>query len=191
MLTDFLQDQAALYASGAITASEREQFELILEFHHELRDFVVGLAEAGTTLMLATQPRGIARPAPSLKEHISGTIASRPQHVTPDGIVVSGPDRLVEWVNPAFSAMCGYSFDVLRGNNLGPILQGPKTDRETAARMRSAVHECRPCRKTIINYHKNGSPSWAEVAITPILDDAGQPLWLIARERDVSDRVAA
>jgi methyl-accepting chemotaxis protein len=87
--------------------------------------------------------------------------------------------------------MCGYAFEELRGRNLGPILQGPKTDRETAARMRSAVYEYRPCRETILNYHKNGTPYWADVAITPILDDADQLLWLIAREREVSDRVAA
>jgi hypothetical protein len=96
MLTDFLQNQAAIYSSGAMTATEREHFELILEFHHELRDFVFGLAEAGSTLLLATQPRGSAKPSPDLKGRISGTITNRPQHVTPDGIVVSGPDRLVQ-----------------------------------------------------------------------------------------------
>jgi PAS domain S-box-containing protein len=191
MLTDFLQDQAALYASGAMTATEREQFELILEFHHELRDFVFGLTEAGSALLLSAQARGGARPSPGLRGRISGAITNRPQHITPDGIVVSGPDRLVHWVNPAFSAMCGYAFDELRGKNLGPLLQGPMTDRETAARMRSAVHEYRPCLERILNYHKNGTPYWAEVAITPIIDDAGQPLWLIAREREMSDRVAA
>ena len=45
--------------------------------------------------------------------------------------------------------------------------------------------------ETIVNYHKNGTPYWVEIAITPIFDDAGQPLWLVAREREVTDRVAA
>ena len=40
MLSEFLQDQAALYAAGTMTAAEREQFELVLEFHEELREFV-------------------------------------------------------------------------------------------------------------------------------------------------------
>ena len=102
-----------------------------------------------------------------------------------------GPDRLVQWVNPAFIEMCGYSLDELRGKSLGPILQGEKTDRETAARMRRAVHEYQPCRETILNYHKNGDSYWVEIAITPILDDAGEPLWLVARERELVDRMAA
>ena len=191
MLTEFLQEQAALFFSGAMTAQEREQFELVLEFHHELRDFAVGMSEVGAALTLATRSAADPMPSPGLKVRIAGLIASRPQHVTPEGLVVSGPDRLVQWVNPAFSTMCGYTLGELRGKNLGPILQGPRTDREVAARMRSAVHEYRVCKETILNYHKNGTPYWVEVAITPILDDAGQPLWLIARERELTDRIAA
>ena len=104
---------------------------------------------------------------------------------------MSGPDGLVQWVNPAFTAMCGYTLDELRGKNLGPILQGEKTDRETAARMRRAVKEYQPCRETILNYHKNGEPYWVEIAITPILDDAGTPLWMVARERELHEHAAA
>ena len=191
MLNDFLQNQAAIYASGAMTAREREPFELVLEFHDELREFVAGLVEVGTAVTLATQLRVDAAPSPELKSRITGLIASRPQHSTAEAMVMSGPDGLVQWINPAFSAMCGYTLEELRGKKLGPILQGAKTDRETAERMRLAVREYRPCRETILNYHKNGTPYWVEVAITPILDDAGQPLWLVARECELTDRAAA
>jgi PAS domain S-box-containing protein len=191
MLTDFLQDKAVLYASGDMTAQEREPFELVLEFHDELRVFVTGLVEVGASLTLAGLPRAAAAVPPGLKARVARVIAERSQHSTPEGMVMSGPDGLVQWVNPAFSAMCGYSLDELRGRNLGPILQGAKTDRETAERMRQAVHQYQPCRETILNYHKNGTPYWVEVAITPILDDAGQPLWMVARERELIDHVAA
>lgn len=191
MLNDFLQDQAALYASGGMNAQEREPFELLLEFHGELREFVAGLVEVGAALTLASLPAGPVTVPPGLKARITSQIASRPQHTTPEGIVVSGPDRLVEWVNPAFSAMCGYSLDELRGKSLGPILQGAETDRATAERMRQAVHGCRPCRETILNYHKDGTPYWVEVAISPILNEAGEPLWLVAREHEVTGRIAA
>jgi len=191
MLKDFLQDQAALYASGGMTAQECEPFELLLEFHGELREFVAGLVEVGAALTLASLPAGPVTVPPGLKARITSQIASRPQHTTPEGIVVSGPDRLVEWVNPAFSAMCGYSLNELRGKNLGPILQGAETDCATAERMRQAVHAWRPCRETILNYHKDGTPYWVEVAISPILNEAGEPLWLVARERELTDRIAA
>ena len=190
MLNDFLHDQAALYVSGAMTAEEREHFELILEFHDELRVLVAGLAEVGVAVMLAAERPPGAGPSPALKARIAGLIANHPQHSTPEGIVMSGRDGLVQWINPAFCTMCGYSPAELRGKKLGPILQGAKTDRMTAERIRRAVRECRPCRETILNYHKSGAPYWVEVAITPIFDDAGQSLWLVARERELTDRAA-
>lgn len=191
MLNNFLQEQAALYASGAMTAQERDQFELVIEFHEELRSLVTGLSEVGASLMHAALPNLGLLPSPALKERISGLITGHPQLHVPEGMVMSGPDGLVQWVNPAFSAMCGYTLDELRGKKLGPILQGAKTDRESAERMRQAVHNYQPCQETILNYHKNGTPYWVDVAITTIFNDAGQPLWLVARERELTDRIAA
>jgi PAS domain S-box-containing protein len=191
MIDETLQERASLYSCGGMTADERQQFELIIEFHDEVREFVTGLAEVAAAITLATRDPGHARPSAGLKTRILGMLADKPQQTRPESFVMSAPDGLVQWVNPAFSAMCGYSLDELRGKKLGPILQGQKTDRETAERMRRAVREHKPCRETILNYHKNGTPYWVQIAITPILDDAGQPLWLVAREREIPEYAAA
>ena len=190
MIPEALQDQAALYASGAMTTGEQERFELILEFHGELREMLAGLSEVAAAVTLATLPTNAVLPSPGLKARILAKAEQHAQTTSQEGFVMSGPDGLVQWVNPAFTEMCGYTLDELGGKNLGPILQGEKTDRETASRMRRAVKEYRPCRETILNYHKNGDPYWVEIAITPIFDDAGKPQWLVAREREVTDHVA-
>jgi PAS domain S-box-containing protein len=191
MLNDFLQDRAALYASGEMSAEEREQFELLLEFHEELREFAIGLTETVATMASVASRRAGDAPSPALKQRISELIGTRPQQREHEALVVSGPDGLVQWVNPAFSTMCGYSLDELRGRKLGPLLQGRDTDRATAARIREAVHTSRPCRETILNYHKNGSAYWVDIEISPVLDERGAPLWLMAREREVSNPAAA
>ena len=191
MLDELLQNRAALYASGAFTATEREHFELILEFHEELRAFTAGLMEVGAAVTLASLRPGAVRPSPGLKSRILAKLDTVPRQSTEEGFVMSGPDGLVQFVNPAFTAMCGYTLDELRGKNLGPILQGKETDRETAARMRRAVKEYKPCREKILNYHKSGEPYWVDIAITPILDDDGKPLWLVARERELTELAAA
>jgi PAS domain S-box-containing protein len=185
MLSEHLQEQAALFAAGALTSQQREQFELVVEFHDELRKFVKDLVETSAAVTLATERNRDTKPTPGLKTRLFATIANSLQEVSPEALVMSGPDGLVQWINPAFSAMCGYTLEELRGKNLGPILQGQGTDRETANRIRSAVHACLPCRETILNYHKSGAPYWVEIAITPIRDDSGQPLWLVAREREI------
>jgi PAS domain S-box-containing protein len=191
MLSNFLQDRAVAYASGALAAPEREEFELMLEFHEELRAFVTDLSEVGATLTLAGTAADREAPSAGLKDRVLGAIANRPQQTTHETLVVSTPEGLVHWVSPAFSKMCGYSLDELRGKKLGPILQGVKTDRATAERLRTAVQAKRACQETILNYHKNGTPYWVEIAITPIADDVGVPLWLVARERELNTPAAA
>lgn len=189
MLDDFLQEQAALYAAGHMPAEAREQFEVLLEFHEELRALVTSLSEVSAAVSLAPHPT-TERPSAGLKGRISAAVAGRRQQRA-DAMVVSSADGLVQWVSPAFSEMCGYSLDELKGQRLGPILQGAETDPETAARMRDAVKEARPCRETLLNYHKNGTPYWVEVAISPVKDDQGKLRWLLARERELAELPAA
>jgi PAS domain S-box-containing protein len=186
MLSELLQEQAALYAAGVMTSGQREQFELVVECHDELREFLRGLVEVGAAVTLASRDRSEVGPTHDAKARIMAAIADSAQEFQPDAIVMSGRDGLVQWVNPAFSKMCGYTLEELRGKKLGPILQGEETDREAAARMRKAVHACRACRETILNYHKSGLPYWVEISITPICDESGEPLWLVARERELS-----
>jgi PAS domain S-box-containing protein len=97
--------------------------------------------------------------------------------------VATNPEGLVEWVNPAFMAMCGYSLEELKGRKPGRLLQGPDTDPTVVERIRQALRARSACRETLLNYHKDGSRYRVEVSIDPILDDEGQPLWFVARER--------
>ena len=75
----------------------------------------------------------------------------------------------------------------LKGHKPGHVLQGPETDRVAVGRIRTALRERQSCRETVVNYHKDGSNYRAEVNIMPILDDAGEPLWFVARERKLAE----
>jgi PAS domain S-box-containing protein len=189
MIDEFFQEQAALYAAGALSTGDRDQLEVILAFNDELREFTAGLTETSVAVTLMGLRSGKNKPPPELKARILSRISDLPQQVIEESLVVSGPDGVVQWVNQAFSEMCGYTLEELRGKKLGPILQGEKTDRETAGRLREAVHACRPCREAIINYRKNGEPYWVEVAINPFLNGIGQPLYLLARERELAGAI--
>jgi PAS domain S-box-containing protein len=189
MIDEQLQEDAALYASGAMTTAEREQFELILRFHQELREFVGQLQE--TAAAVASSQAGGADPSRDLKDRVLARIAGTAQQTRDEAFVVTSPQGLVEWVNPAFTEMCGYTLEELRGRKLGPILQGASTDRATAERMRAAVHAFRPCHERILNYHKDTTPYWVEIEIKPLTDGAGKPRWMVATEREITDSAAA
>lgn len=182
MLTEMLQDRAALYVSGAMTAAERENFELVLEFHAEVRAHVAELQRIGASVALATVPP-TARPPAELKSRVLAALAQRAQPRERDAVVVTGGDGRIEWVNSAFLDLCGYTMSEVQGRRPGRFLQGPATDREAVQRIRTAVARLDSCRETLVNYHKDGTPYSVEIAIAPVLDDEGRPLWFVARER--------
>lgn len=187
VLNDHLEEQAALYASGALTALERQQFELILHFHEDLREIVKDFEETAVEATLETQTNAL-QPSPDLKSRILGRLDDCVQQVQEDGYVMTGPDGLVRWVNTAFSILCGYTLDEVKGHKLGPILQGPLTDPAAATRLREAVAAHHACTETLINYHKDGRPYWVELHLTPIRGHDGQVHWMVAREKEITDR---
>lgn len=184
MLTEALQDRAELYVSGAMTAAEREALEVLLEFHQELRAQVASSQEALAAAMLTRVPA--VMPPAGLRDRVLQA-AGAPARTEPEALVVADADGFVEWVNPAFLAMCGHSLAELKGRKPGRVLQGPDTDHAAVARIRTALRERRPCRETLVNYHKDGTRYQADVRIMPILDNAGQPLWFVAKERKLAE----
>jgi PAS domain S-box-containing protein len=182
MLADNLQDRAVLYVSGEMPPPDREAFDVLLEFHGELRAHVAGLHEAVAGALVArTIPQ--VRPPAELKTAILDALGVPPLRPEPDALVVTNAAGLLEWVNPAFTEMCGYTLDELRGRKPGHLLQGAGTDPAAVNRIRVSLRERRPCRETLVNYHKDGTSYRADVRIMPVLDDDGQPLWFVARER--------
>jgi PAS domain S-box-containing protein len=188
MHAEDLLERAAHYVSGEMPAAERESLEVVLEFHEELRAHVAGLQETVAGLAAAAAP--LAPPA-GLKARLLDAVAALPAPAEPEALVVTDPGGLVLWVNPAFTAMCGYTLAELRGRKPGALLQGPATDAAAVQRIRESVRARRACRETLVNYHKDGSRYSAEVRIAPVLADGGEPLWFVAKERKVPETARA
>ena len=119
MLDKPLQEQASLYAAGAMSLDEREHFELILKFHTELRALVIALEEVAAAAVTTPVSPNSPVPSASLRARLLAQLDAHPQQTSEEGFVMTGPDGLVQWVNPSFTAMCGYGLDELRGKKLG------------------------------------------------------------------------
>lgn len=184
MLTDFLHDRATQYVSGDMTAPDRDAFEVILEYNAELRAHVAGLREAAAAA--AVTPVAPSAPPAGLRTRLLAAVARTPREIGADAMVVTDAQGLFQWSNPEFTAMCGHSVADLKGRKPGHVLQGRDTDPAVVDRIRAALRERRHCHETIVNYHKNGSAYRADVRISPVLDDAGQPVYFVARERLVN-----
>ncbi len=105
-------------------------------------------------------------------------------------VVVTNPDGATEWVNDAFVRCSGIPLEQAVGHNPGRLLQGPDTDPETVARIRTAVAARESFVEEILNYSVEGRPYWVSIEAHPILGDRERFLGFIAIETDVTERRA-
>lgn len=102
------------------------------------------------------------------------------------------PDNPIIYVNPAFEALTGYTAAEIIGRNCR-FLQGPNTDPDDIACIRTAVAERRRVTLDLLNYRRNGSPFWNRLMVTPVFADKPDTVrYFFASQFDVTierDRV--
>ncbi len=111
---------------------------------------------------------------------------------TNNAVMVSDASGNIEWVNPAFEKITGYTLSEARGHTPGKLLQGPDTDMAVVAGIGECLRASRGCRDVeLINYAKDGRKYWIAIDIEPILGADGKVERFIAIERDVTERKEA
>ena len=104
--------------------------------------------------------------------------------------LIDDPEPSILYVNQAFTRMTGYSAQEVLGQS-PRFLQGPKTDRATLDRIRSALSTRQPIQVELINYRKDGSEFWVEIGITPVADATGKYIHFVGIQRDITERKLA
>lgn len=180
-LSEELQTDACLYAAGALAADERIRFEASMEKAPALLAYTTEIQEVATAVFLDSLPSTQSAP-PSLKPRVLHSIDVKLEVARLMGVYLRDPSEaavltddagLVLWVDAAFTTMCGYTLDELRGRKPGSLLQGPLTDQRAVAALRQAICAGTSCREELINYHKDGHPYWVAISLSPIYGPDG------------------
>ena len=100
-------------------------------------------------------------------------------------IVVADLNGMIEWVSPAFSRMCGYSLQELRGNKAGKMLQGADTDPTALEILRNGVRNRLPAHAQLVNYSKNGGRYNVDIELFPTQESDGSYNGFIAIEKEL------
>ena len=109
------------------------------------------------------------------------------------GVAISDPhqpDNPIIYVNPAFTKLTGYSEEETIGSNCR-FLQGPDTDPLAVDVIRTAIEQRKSCSVVLLNYRKDRTPFWNELAINPVFDEDGQLINFIGIQMDVTARQQA
>lgn len=116
-----------------------------------------------------------------------GDVARRTSNL----VVVSDVEGRIEWVNPAFEAISGWTLDEVRGRAPGDFLYCDRTDPDTVARIDDAIKSREAIDIEILNRSRSGTDFWLKIQIAPRFDGKGRHLGFIAVETDVTDLIDA
>ncbi len=112
-------------------------------------------------------------------------------NTTTNMVVLSDGDGKIEWVNPAFTRITGYTLPEVRGKKPGSFLRGPETNPDVINFMRNMTRKGQGFKDVeLINYKKDGSPYWVSIEVQPLLDRTGKVIQFIAVQSDISERKA-
>jgi PAS domain S-box-containing protein len=110
-----------------------------------------------------------------------------------DGIVIAereGPDNILIYVNPAFERMTGYASEEILYRDCR-FLQNGHASEATRKALRDAIDNGHPCREVMLNFRKDGTSFWNELAIAPVDNEGDGRRYFIGIQKDVSAEVAA
>jgi methyl-accepting chemotaxis protein len=106
---------------------------------------------------------------------------------TDNSVIIAGPDRLIQYVNPGFTKLTGYALDEAIGRKPGELLQGEGTSDATVGRIRQKLEAQEPFYEEILNYSKTGEPYWISLAINPVFDEQGKLKNYVSIQANVTD----
>jgi two-component system, cell cycle sensor histidine kinase and response regulator CckA len=104
-----------------------------------------------------------------------------------DTVLITDRQGKIEYVNPAFEALTGYSRDELVGNTPRLLKSGEQSS-ETYQDLWRTLLSGKVYRGIFVNRRKNGELYYAEESICPIRNAAGEITHFIANGRDLTER---
>lgn len=105
---------------------------------------------------------------------------------TADSIVITDPQGIIEYVNPAFEAITGYSREDAIGKT-PRILKSGLQDEEFYSRLWDQILDGEAYRGTLVNRKKSGELYWIEQTITPIKDSTGTITHFVSVLKDITE----
>ena len=113
---------------------------------------------------------------------------SRAVEQSADTVVVTNHNGVIEYVNPAFEALTGYSRDEVCGQT-PRILKSGEQGADFYKEMWSTILAGNVYRGILVNRKKNGELYYVEESISPARDADGKITHFISNGRDLSERL--
>jgi len=107
---------------------------------------------------------------------------------TPASVVITNREGIIEYVNPAFTQISGYTIEDVQGKT-PRILKSGQHEANLYQELWDTILSGQVFRTEIINRKKNGELYYEEITINPLSDRWDNITHFIASAKDVTDRV--
>ncbi|MEP3122127.1 MAG: PAS domain S-box protein [Nisaea sp.] len=104
-------------------------------------------------------------------------------------VTILDKDGRVEWVNPAFTEITGYTIHELAGEDPRSIMRGVNTDKSVTQAVDKDIHDGKSVSGTMLHYKKTGDPIWIEFERQAIRDTDGSVIQHMIVAHDVTEHV--
>ena len=116
---------------------------------------------------------------------------SRAVEHSPASIVITDINGNIEYVNPKFTELTGYTLDEVRGKTPQYVFGSGETHPEILAEHNQTMISGKEWRGEMVNRKKNGESYWESVSISPIIDSKGVVTHFVAVSEDITARKEA
>jgi PAS domain S-box-containing protein len=114
-------------------------------------------------------------------------LLSRSVEQSPVAIVITDAKGNIEYVNPVFTKITGYSFAEIKGKNPRVLKSGHQSEK-FYKKMWTTILSGKNWRGELKNKKKNGEVYWEEDLISPIMDQQGKITHFVAVKEDVTQK---
>ncbi|MCJ7435705.1 MAG: diguanylate cyclase [Anaerolineales bacterium] len=144
----------------------------------------------------------LARLTPAVKRELEQAEARREQKRTmdqlrqlssavehsPASIMITDIDGNIEYVNPRFTALTGYTLDEVRGKVPSHVFGAGAMQSEIRTGYSQAIFFGKEWRGEFLNHKKDGEHYWEHASISPIADSKGVITHFVVVSEDITSR---
>ncbi|HET9644783.1 MAG TPA: PAS domain S-box protein [Burkholderiaceae bacterium] len=190
-LADGRQERVAAFRAALRTGSRQMlQMRIQLPGSNEPRDWFMSFVPSGpasrepSVAVIARDVTAevIAASASQASEAL-GLVAARTGNI----VVVTDDEGRIEWVNPAFTRITGYTADEAIGRRQDELLHHPAIDLKTQALRASRIASGQAGPMVLQRRSKDGRLYWVAADFQPVRDAQGRPRRYVWVELDITE----
>jgi len=179
-----MQEYHQLRRIDPTSAPKTYEFKLRTQ-NDRLKDIIVSVTNIpGTTQTLASLLDITERKQAEEKVVMMATIIDQ----AAEGIILTDKNWVIQYTNPAFLRMTGYSHDEIIGQRTN-LLKSEAHDENFYRNIRDTILRGDIWSGRIINKKKDGTPYEVDATGSPVRDDAGEIVNFVGIQRDITKEI--